>query len=174
MRTALVLLLVFASVLVPVDNAYACSCEAVADSVARAESKVIFAGSVSDSHTKDLHGDDKLITYLFKVDSVVKGEVHEQVLMQNRIDDEGSCNRRLAIGVRYLVFGDQPEDELSSDACSKIEKISEASEVSGEAPVPGGPDLPTDPPNLLIPISVSLLALSLFLIWRSRDPRNHA
>ena len=56
-------------------------------------------------------GGDKTVTYLFDVDTVVKGRVHERVLMENFIDGESSCSGELHRGARYMVFG-QDEERL--------------------------------------------------------------
>ena len=155
------------TVLAP-GRALACSCAPFTDAEAARSSEIVFAGTLADVGTPLLPTGDKRVTYLFEVDTVVKGRVHERVLMENFIDMESSCSEELHRGARYLVFG-QDEERLRYGACSATHTIRDQ-RVEGSAPLPGGPTLPPDARRLL-PRAAAVASLGGYLLWRRfRDP----
>ena len=171
MRRGLILLMMIATVFVPTP-ASACSCAPVTESEALATSKVVFAGTLSEVRQPIVAFGDKELTYVFDVDTVVKGEVHERALMSNYIDEGSSCNSELKEGLRYMVYGDDPE-KLSYHMCGPTEPIFANGNVDGKAPLPGGPDLPPDPRNTVLAVGAVGVVGALLLKWKLRDPLKH-
>lgn len=162
------LLFVFASVFVPAP-ARACSCAPVSEAEATEQSKVVFAGTLTETRGPLISFGDKKLTYVFDVDTVVKGQVSERALMTNLIDENNSCSGELKEGLRYLVYGDDPE-KLRYSLCSSPEVIFANGHVEGTAPLPGGPELPPDPQRIVLTVSAVAVAGALLLGWKLRDP----
>ena len=167
-RTLLVLAFLSSIVVLAPGRAMACSCAPFTDAEATRKSRIVFAGTLTDVGAPLLATGDKTVTYLFEVDTVVKGQVHERVLMENFIDMESSCSGELHRGARYLVFG-QDEERLTYGSCSATHNIGDR-RIEGSSPLPGGPTLPPDA-RRLFPIAAAVAALGGYLLWRRfRDP----
>jgi hypothetical protein len=170
MRKLLLVVLLASSVVVP-RAAHACSCARVSDAKATRLSNVVFAATLADTRGPLVSLGDKTVTYLFEVDTVVKGEVPERVLMRNRLQDANSCSGELTEGARYLVFGDDVDD-LEYHLCSPTHQIG-AADLEGSPPTPGGPRLTPDPLKLTFVVLVVALAGGTLLYRRFRDPLSH-
>jgi hypothetical protein len=167
-RTLPVLAFLSSLVVLAPGRAMACSCAPFTDAEATRASEIVFAGTLADVGTPLLPTGDKTVTYLFEVDTVVKGRVHERVSMENFIDQGSSCSEELHRGTRYMVFG-QDEEELRYGSCSATHVIRDG-RVEGSSPLPGGPTLPPDV-RRLFPIAAAVAALGGYLLWRRfRDP----
>ena len=171
MRRGLVLLFVIASVFVPTP-ARACSCAPVSEAEATKESNVVFAGTLTDTRGPLITFGDKEVTYVFEVDTVVKGEVRERALMTNVIDENNSCSGELKEGLRYLVYGDDPE-KLTYNLCGAPQTIFANGYVEGTDPRPGAPDVPADPRKTVLTVGALAVAGALLLKWKFRDPLKH-
>jgi hypothetical protein len=169
MRRTLLVLAFLASVLVLVPGrAMACSCAPLSEDAAIRRSEAVFAGTLADTRSPLVSMGDKTVTYLFEVDTVVKGTIHERVLMENFLQDGNSCSSELHRGARYLVFGGE-ERPLRYHACSATHKIGDR-RIEGSAPLPGGPSLPPDPRRVVLIVTL-LAGTGGYLLWRRfRDP----
>ena len=171
MRRGMVLLMTIAATFVPTP-ARACSCEPVDKAEALEENRVVFAGTLSEVRGPLISTGDKEVQYLFDVDTVVKGEVRERALMINHVGDRYPCGGELKEGLRYMVYGDDPE-KLRYSICSPTQPIFANGNVDGKAPLPGGPELPPDPRNMVLAIGALVVVGALLLGWKLRDPLKH-
>lgn len=165
------LLFVIATVFVPTP-ARACSCAPVSETEATERSKVVFAGTLTETRGPLMSFGDKEVTYVFDVDTVVKGEVRDTALMTNLIDENSSCSGELKEGLRYLVYGDDPE-KLTYSPCSPTEVIFANGHVEGTPPLSGGPEVPPDPRNVVLTVGALVVISALLLKWKLRDPLKH-
>lgn len=129
MRLLLAANLVAVAIGVPAGTAWGCSCAVGTRAEAIASSEVVFAGTLTESRQS---GRNEL-TYVFEVDTVVKGDVQERARMTTDISHRNSCSARLAPRKRYLVFGDDPE-KLDHDACSPTRVIGNETVVADASP----------------------------------------
>jgi hypothetical protein len=172
MKRWILALAILASVLVAPVPAHACSCAGSSDSEALEENGIAFVGELVDARGPLFHlRGDKTIRYLFEVQTVLKGEVTERVIMSNLIDEGNSCSDELSKG-RYVVYGDDLE-KLTYHACSPTHAVRASENFEGSDPLPGGPQLPPDPTKALAVVALAAGALALLLRKKLRDPLKH-
>lgn len=108
----------------------------------------MFTGTLADVRSPLFTLGDRKLTYLFEVDTVVKGDVRERALMENFLQKGNSCNDELEAGERYLVFGEDLT-ELEHHACSRTTQIA-GRYIEGADPRAGGPTLPAEPRRIIV------------------------
>ena len=170
-RLATVVILVAAIVVIVPRSASGCTCLMMTEAEAERTSKVVFAGTLADSRR-----DDAMHTYLFEVDTVVKGDVPQRVLMKNNVDRSDSCGEALSDGKRYLVYGDDVED-LKHNLCSPTKVIGNRT-IAGTEPESGGDTLPPESSSgwwlLYAAVTVAAVAFAVAYFIRRRVYRDRS
>ena len=161
-RLATVVILVAAAMVIAPRSASGCTCLQMSEAQAERRSKVVFAGTLADSRR-----DEAKHTYLFEVDTVIKGDVPQRVLMKNNVDGSGTCGEALSDGKRYLVYGDDVEN-LKHNLCSPTKVIGNRT-IAGAEPEAGGDTLPPESTSrrwlLYAALTLGACAVAYF-IWR--------
>jgi hypothetical protein len=175
---------------VPVSSARACSCALVltADSVANAD--VVLRGTIITKDDPGGGSSGRTVTYAVSVDRVYKGAAARTTYIRSAAEG-GSCGIEVGIGMTYLLFARQQDDDLVSGLCDGTTPASQKATAelvaltgAGSEPVPAippaadpapqalpgstQPPAPAGPPWPGIGIGGAIVAGLLWLGWRGR------
>jgi len=119
-------MLLFATILVPAQRAYACSCAAGSALEKLELFDAVFTGTVVGVGGAKRFAHEKSRKYTFEVDTAWKGTANSRTTVYSLDTGEASCGYSFSRGKTYLVFAYEEKGDWKTNLCAGNLQISEA------------------------------------------------